>query len=89
MTMVNSQIFNSPDSIIVSVSSEVSNLLTNSSSNSTLFISWSTPSIPNGIILNYSVSILNLEDGSTVRLVTVPADMSNILVDGLSKCNAY
>ena len=47
-------------------SSEVTALEANSSSG-TLFITWRPPANPNGRILNYSVSIINLSDGSILR----------------------
>ena len=34
---------------------------------STLVVSWEHPVNPNGEILNYTISIINLRDGSTVR----------------------
>ena len=37
------------------------------SSSGTLFITWGPPANPNGRILNYSVSIINLSDGSILR----------------------
>ena len=48
-------------------SREVQNLRKNSPNDTTLIISWEPPANPNGDILSYSVSIINLSDGSTVR----------------------
>ena len=48
-------------------SSEVTGLQANTTSDTTLVISWEPPANPKGIILNYSISIVNLKDGSTVR----------------------
>jgi hypothetical protein len=52
---------------ILSESSEVVNLQSESTNDTTLVISWEPPASPNGYILNYSVIIINLADGSTVR----------------------
>ena len=49
------------------VSSEVTNLQAVSTNDDTLVISWEPPATPNGRILRYSVSIINLKDGTTVR----------------------
>ena len=51
----------------IAVSSEVINLQTVSTNDDTLVISWEPPATPNGNILSYSVSIINLKDGTTVR----------------------
>ena len=48
-------------------SSEVANLEAQSTNDTTVDISWESPTDPNGRILNYSVTIINLSDGSTVR----------------------
>ena len=48
-------------------SSEVTTLQAESTSDTTLVISWEPPATPNGNILSYSVSIVNLKDGSAVR----------------------
>ena len=49
------------------VSSAVTHLLVESTDDTTLVISWEPPATPNGNNLSYSVSIVNLKDGSTVR----------------------
>ena len=51
----------------VAVSSAVTNLLVESTDDTTLVISWEPPATPNGNILSYSVSIVNLKDDSAVR----------------------
>ena len=48
------------------VSSALTNLLAESTDDITLVISWEPPATPNGNI-TYSVSIINLKDGSAVR----------------------
>ncbi len=48
-------------------STEVSTLTADSTNSSTLVIAWESPADPNGDILGYFVSIINLKDGSTVR----------------------
>ena len=53
---------------ILLVSSAVTNLIVDSmGNNATLVISWELPATPNGNITSYSVSIINLKDGSAVR----------------------
>ena len=56
------------------VSSEVILIQASSPDNDTvLVISWELPTNPNGDILTYSVSIINLKNGSTVRQDAVKA----------------
>ena len=49
------------------MSSEVTELQAESTDDATLVISWEPPATPNGNITSYSVSIINLKDGSAVR----------------------
>ena len=49
------------------MSSAITNLQAESTDDTTLVISWEPPATPNGNILSYSVSIINLKDGSAVR----------------------
>lgn len=49
------------------VSSKVTDLTANSNNDTVLVVSWGHPAHPNGNILSYFVSIINLKDGSTVR----------------------
>ena len=51
-------------------SDEVVALQANSTRDNTVTISWQHPANPNGHILNYSVIIIDLSDGSTVRQET-------------------
>ena len=48
--------------------SEVTNLQAESANYTTLVISWGPPATPNGNILGYSINIINLKDGSSVRM---------------------
>ena len=48
-------------------SGQVSELELNSTSDTTLLISWGEPVSPNGNILSYSITITDLRDDSTVR----------------------
>ena len=57
----------SPIYISFSVPSAVTNLLVEFTDDTTLVISWGPPATPNGNILSYSVSIINLKDGNAVR----------------------
>ena len=58
-------------------SSIVTGLESRSEDNDTLIISWEPPDSPNGRLLNYSVSIINLKDGSTVRReITLDTDIT-------------
>ena len=50
--------------------SVVTGLQSRSANDTTLSISWEPPANPNGVILSYNVSIINLSDGSTVRQET-------------------
>ena len=52
---------------------------TESPDDSTLIISWSPPVETNGVILSYSIIIINLKDDSTVRNEMIPADVNNIV----------
>ena len=49
------------------MSSAVTGVQTESPNGNTLMVSWGPPENPNGDILNYSVSIINLNDGSIVQ----------------------
>ena len=49
------------------MSSEVTELQAESIDDTTLVISWEPPATPNGNITSYSVSMINLRDGSAVR----------------------
>ena len=57
-----------------SVSSAVTNLQAESTDGTTLVISWEPPATPNGNIISYSVSIINLKDGSAVRQENTPTE---------------
>ena len=48
-------------------SGPVSELELNTTSDTTLLISWGEPVSPNGNILSYSITITDLRDDSTVR----------------------
>ena len=61
------------------------NLQSESANNTTLVISWEPPAIPNGNITNYSVSIINLKDGSAVRQDNVPVEIDNLTETNLGK----
>ena len=62
-------------------SSGVTGLERRTVNDTTLIFSWEPPANPNGRILNYSVSIINLSDGSilrqenTVSISVVQADL--------------
>jgi hypothetical protein len=49
------------------VSGAVSNLQTSNPDDSTLVFTWGPPANPNGVILYYFISIINLRDSSVVR----------------------
>jgi hypothetical protein len=49
------------------VSGAVSNLQTSNPDDSTLVFTWEPPANPNGVILNYSISIINIRDSGVVR----------------------
>ena len=51
------------------MSGPVIDLQTNSPDNSTLVISWRSPTTPNGNIISYIVRIDNLRDGTTLRYI--------------------
>ncbi len=65
------------------VSGEVSNLQANPMNDTTLVISWEQPVSPNGDITSYSVSIINLKDGTTVRQESVAVEMTSISTTNL------
>ena len=65
--------------------SEVMNLQVESANNTTLVISWEPPATPNGNILSYSVSIINLKDGSAVRQENVSVETDNLTETNLGK----
>ena len=65
--------------------SQVMNLQVKSANNTTLVISWEPPATPNGNILSYSVSIVNLKDGSAVRQGNVLLDINNLTETNLGK----
>ena len=65
--------------------SEVMNLQVASTNNTTLVISWEPPATPNGNILSYSVSIVNLKDGSAVRQENVLLEINNLTETNLGK----
>ena len=67
------------------MSSEVTELQAESTDDSTLVISWEPPATPNGNILSYSVSIINLKDGSAVRLENIPVEIDNLTETNLGK----
>ena len=62
-------------------SSGVTSLERRTVNDTTLIVSWEPPANPNGHILSYSVSIINLSDGSilrqenTVSITVVQADL--------------
>ena len=65
-------------------SSEVRNLQANSSDNSSLFISWDSPAASNGVILSYSILIIDVSDGNTVLEENTTADTNMIFQSNLS-----
>ncbi len=71
-------------STIVLGSREVTSLVATSPDNATLVISWGPPTNSNGDTLSYFVSIINLKDGSTVRMENM-STMANITATGLGR----
>lgn len=65
------------------MSGEVVSVQTESPDDSTLMISWSPPVETNGDILSYSITIINLKDGSTVRNEMIPAHVNSITQSSL------
>ena len=65
--------------------SEVTNLQAESANDTTLAISWEPPATPNGNITSYSVSIINLKDGSGVRQENIPVEINNLTETDLGK----
>ena len=58
--------------------------------NATLVITWSPPVNFNGVILSYSVIIVDISDGSTVRQESViPTDTLKITETGLGGALCY
>ena len=70
---------------VILESSEVLNLKSNSLNDSSLLISWNPPAVPNGIILGYTILIINLVDKRTLLKVNTTADATAIFESGLSK----
>jgi hypothetical protein len=60
-------------------------LRTNSTNDTILVVSWAPPANPNGDIHNYSVSIINLADGSIVRQVNTDISDNTITETELGK----
>ena len=66
------------------MSGPVSDLQINSPDDFTLVISWRPPTIPNGNILSYTVTIENLRDGTTLRDIVDPSPVpTNLTENGL------
>ena len=66
------------------MSGPVSDLQTNSPDNSTLVISWRSPTTPNGNIISYIVRIDYLRDGTTLRdIMNHSAAMTSLTESGL------
>ena len=63
----------------------MTNLQAESANNTTLVISWGPPATPNGSILNYFVSIINLKNGSAVRQGNIPVEIDNLTETNLGK----
>ena len=53
--------------LVSAVSSEVTEIQVSSTNDTTLLLSWEPPANPNGIILSYTVSVVNLADFGVVR----------------------
>ena len=69
---------------LFTVSSAVANLVADSMGNDdTLVISWGPPVTPNGAITSYSISIINLKDGSAVRQENVSIETLSVTETGL------
>ena len=66
------------------MSSAVTNLLVEFTDD-TLVISWEPPATPNGNITSYSVSIINLKDGSAVRQEFISVELTNVMAGNLGK----
>ena len=66
-------------------SSEVTNFQVQSTNDTTLVISWEPPATPNGNITSYSVSIINLKDGSAVRQGNALLEINNLTETNLGK----
>ena len=67
-------------------SSEVTNFVqVQSTDDTTLVISWEPPATPNGNITSYSVSIINLKDGSAVRQGSILLEINNLTETNLGK----
>ena len=67
------------------MSSAVTSLLADSTDDTTLVISWEPPATPNGNITSYSVSIINLKDGSAVRREFISVELANLMAGNLGK----
>ena len=64
-------------------SGPVNELQASSPNNSTLVITWRSPSSPNGDILSYSIVITNLVSGAIVRLMSVVGNENRYTASGL------
>ena len=53
--------------LVSAVSSEVTEIQVSSTNDTTLLFSWEPPANPNGIILSYTISVVNLADFGVVR----------------------
>ena len=67
---------------LFTVSSAITNL-DSVSNDDTLVISWGAPVTPNGAITSYSISIINLKDGSAVRQEIIPIETLSVRQTGL------
>ena len=63
------------------MSGPVTDLQTNSPDDFTLVISWRPPTTPNGNIINYTVIINNLRDGTTLRDIVDPSAVTTSLTE--------
>ena len=54
-------------------------------SNTSFLISWSPPNNPNGIITNYSVTVMHYENNSVVFNNVIVSNLSVTVSTGLSK----
>ena len=67
------------------MSSAVTNLLAESTDDTSLIISWEPPATSNGNITSYSVSIINLKDGSAVKQEFISVELTNVMAGNLGK----
>ena len=73
--------------IFLSESGPVSALEVNSVNDTTLLISWGEPVSPNGNILNYSITITDLRDNSTVMINNTDYVQINLGKEIIKRCD--